>query len=308
MSQTLQDVFTLYANKKFAFVKPGGNFGDELIYFGAEALANRLHLNFDTYTMEEFLSVEMLPDTVVYIHGSGGFNEWASGTPWDALKHASSLSKTVIHGPCSSSENSDYLEKRFSESLRECDADLFIFAREKKTHAIFLALPSLAKDNINILSDMDTAFHLTREAVEARVGPSKEKYTFFGFRKDNEKCAQEHEENYNNVIFDPATRCLSFDHWLRVHLHAKKIITNRTHSSVIGAVLGKDTTLFEGKYHKNRSIYEKTLKDMGITWASPDEAIAMAKPGLIDVILPGAAKRSWKIRNAFFTLCGVPLK
>ncbi|MDO6487712.1 polysaccharide pyruvyl transferase family protein [Colwellia sp. 6_MG-2023] len=309
MKSKLKDIFRNYARKEFVFVKPGGNFGDDLIYFGAESLAKELGLIFKTYSISEFKDVTELKNKVIYIHGGGAFNEWCSEGGWSALEKACSFNCPVIYGPCSVGENPDFLNHKFKKCINNNKSEsVIIFAREEYTYNTLISLPSLKHEFININQDIDTAFHLTKEIIEARVGRGKRAYDFYAFREDNEGCAQSHEVNYNNVMFDPAKRCQSFEHWMRVHLYANKIITNRTHSSIIGAILKKKTYLFEGRYHKNKSIHKEVLDNMGVQWLEPNEAISLAKKGMLDAILPAFIKNSWRIRSFFLYMNGVPLK
>ena len=100
--KSLSDV--LYRNREnsFLFVRPGGNWGDFLIYFGMESLAKKLNLNFKTVSKDEFLSMAPKKDNVIYIHGGGAFNPWSSNAGFSCLNHAvNSSSGLVIYGPCS---------------------------------------------------------------------------------------------------------------------------------------------------------------------------------------------------------------
>jgi exopolysaccharide biosynthesis predicted pyruvyltransferase EpsI len=309
MNSELKDIFRHYSDQEFVFVKPGGNFGDELIYFGAESLAKELGLKYTTYAISDFKNVSELENKVIYIHGGGAFNEWCSEGGWSALENACRFSGPVIYGPCSVGENTEFLNNKFQKCIDDNKSEsIIIFAREKYTYNTLRALPSINHEFININQDIDTAFHLTKEIIEERVGSAKLAYDFYAFREDNEGCALRHEVNYNNVMFDPAKRCQSFEHWMRVHLYAKKIITNRTHSSIIGAILKKKTYLFEGRYHKNKSIHSAVLDRMGVHWLEPNEAISLATKGVLDKILPEYIKSSWRMRSLFLYLNGVPLK
>ena len=306
MSETVKSLFKKYQNKNFIFIKPGGNWGDELIYFGAEFLAESMNVSFKSYTVAEFLHMKVKPDTVVYIHGGGAFNSWCSDNGWACLKHAVQTSHVVIYAPCSVGDETTFLHKKFADCLRDNIAsEIYIFARELKTFELLKNTPALAE--VNVSKDIDTALHLTKQAVEDRLGKEKKSYDFYAFREDNEACLTQHEISYNHVILDPAKRCQSFEHWMRVHLCAKKIITNRTHSSVLGAVLGKETYLFAGSYHKNHSIWQESLQELGVKWLEQDEAIAQKNNGFLDFILPTRIKNSWRIRSAYLFMCGVPL-
>jgi len=65
-----------------------------------------------------------------------------------------------------------------------------------------------------------------------------------------------------DIVVDPCRR----KNWAQLHMHASVIVTDRSHSAIMGAILGKDTSLFAGAYHKNRSIYDYSLKDLGVKW------------------------------------------
>ena len=63
-----------------------------------------------------------------------------------------------------------------------------------------------------------------------------------------------------DIVVDPCQE----KNWTQLHMDASRILTNRCHSAILGAILGKDTTMFKGHYHKNRSIYEYSLKKLGV--------------------------------------------
>lgn len=310
MKLNLRELFNQLNSKPFRLVKPGGNWGDELIYFGAEHLAASCNLNFESFSKPDFLSSEARSESVVYIHGGGGFNEWCSNSAFECLKHATSHYKDhVIYGPCSSTTNVEFLEAKFGDCLAEMRCEhLYIFTRDRTTLEIFNSMDAFKRDNISIHLDKDTAFHLTKAAVLNRIGGEQNRYVLYGFREDNEACPESHDVNYSDVVLDPPYFCNSFEHWLKVHAYAESIITNRTHSSIIGAILEKPTSLFSGSYHKNRSIWEDVLKDMGVKWLDANEAIGLINEGLLDRILPNKVKNSWKVRHAYLALKGVPLR
>lgn len=303
----LTKIFEQYKDSQFIFVQPGGNWGDHLIYFGAEHLASTLGLDFITLTKEQFLATEDFKDKIVYIHGGGGLNEWCSDSCFQCLEHAMTLgSKAFIYGPATCSQNMDFLisklEKCFSEvNTSEC----YFFAREETTFQLFNKIECLTK-HATVLKDQDTAFFLSKQAVIDRIGEEKFAYDFYGFREDNESCGTKVTFSFKEVVFDPAMRCTSFEHWLKVHLHAKKIVTNRTHSSIIGCILQKPTCLFAGSYHKNFSIWSETMQDKNINWLEPGVAFKYVTNGIWDTVLPEKVKASWKVRDFYLNQKGVP--
>jgi exopolysaccharide biosynthesis predicted pyruvyltransferase EpsI len=307
MSKNLSELFSQYKNKKFIFVEPGGNWGDHLIYFGAEHLAEELGLDFTSKTKDDFLAMGDISEKVIYIHGGGAFNSWCSDSGFRLLTAALKKNNNiVIYGPASCGDDEAFLAEQFTNCFSENNSEkCFMFAREQKTFDMFSNITAIQK-YATLSKDFDTAFHLSKEAVIKRVGEEKFLYDFYGFREDNEACNEKHEFSYSEVVFDPPLWCNSFEHWLKVHLYAKKIVTNRTHSSVIGSILGKPTYLFSGSYHKNRSIWLETLQDKDVHWLESDQAISLVRKNWLDALLPSFIKKSWKVKQVFLNSKKVP--
>ena len=76
MTPDLESIFRARADERWLFVRPGGNWGDALIYAGAECLAKRLGMVCRTMTAEEFRAQEQVEEKYVYLHGGGGLNSW----------------------------------------------------------------------------------------------------------------------------------------------------------------------------------------------------------------------------------------
>ena len=301
-------LFKNHKDKEFLFVQPGGNWGDHLIYFGAEFLAQSLGISFKSYTKAQFLALSDVTDNVIYIHGGGAFNEWCSDSGFALLSRALKLkNNVVIYGPASCGDNIKFLQQKFDACFANNQSlKCYMFAREQRTFDIFSSLHVLS-DNAYLSKDVDTAFHLTKEAIMAKVGKEAFLYDFYGFREDNEAPDVTHNMSFKEVVFDPALWSDDFEQWLKVHLHAKKIITNRTHSSILGSILEKPTYLFNGSYHKNRSIWEETLQDSGVKWLDTAAAIQLVKPNLIDKLVPNIVRNSWKVKHAYWKWKKVPM-
>ena len=310
MSEHLETLFARFKGQNTLFVRQGGNWGDHLIYWGADSLAERLGLKYSTQVKDEFLTSQSSAPKVIYIHGGGGLNQWCSDSVFACIKHSLKLNPNeLIVGPCSSSSNKDFLEKALGDALNDLDkTKVTIFAREKQTFSVFNQLKCL-KGRVQIGYDKDTAFHLSKDIIEKRIGKVKENYRLYAFREDNEAPSQSHSNvNFNQVVLDPAYYAKSFDHWLRLHAHANEIVTNRTHSSVVGALLGKPTSVFSSSYHKNRMIWEECLSKLNVKWLETEEAFNKLETGFSDKMLPGFIRKSWRVRELYFRLRSVPLK
>jgi len=305
-SISLSELFKKNNNQKFVFVKPGGNWGDDLIYFGAECLAKYNKLNYETCSLDEFIE-RPVDDSIVYIHGGGGYNEWCSGRVFDCLQHAiTNYSSMVIQGPCTSSTNLEFLTKRFDDCFKnKISEKIYFFAREHTSHNLYKNIQSIIV-NCDVGIDQDTAFHSDTKLLIKKAGGLEDNYTLFGIRVDNEAPTLKFEQDITKVIADPAVYAKSFDHWIRLHAFASSIVTNRTHSGILGALLKKDTTLFGSKYHKNKSIFDYSLVESSANWPNEKELSSVLRKSLISNFIPNKIQQSYRITKALDILRGLP--
>jgi hypothetical protein len=63
--------------------------------------------------------------------------------------------------------------------------------------------------------------------------------------------------------------------------------------------------LLPGSYHKNRSVWEFSLKERGVEWRDRLDASPVPESSL--EWLPRRIRNSWKIRRVLLRLRGVPL-
>jgi polysaccharide pyruvyl transferase len=303
----LRDCLARHRGFHFVFVEPGGNWGDELISRGAEALANRVGLKWRRTTCEEFLKSGPRPDEAIYLHGGGGYNPWCSGRALIALEHAIRHCRgPIVQGPQTFDDAEGYFDRQLLPILAaDPSRHLILYVRELTSLA---ALAARVPAHVSLRLDHDTALHLT--PAELPCGRSEAgRYDLLALREDNEAPSGVPEAAASGVRLDPARYALTFEHWVRIHARSRTITTNRTHSAVIGAVLGKPTTMLAGSYHKNRSIWEYSLKPRGVSWRDWDHADAVPlrneDPGRFASAY-GRIARSWKVQRGLRWLHGVP--
>lgn len=307
IGEDLEIVFKRYADKPFLLVKPGGNWGDDLIYWGANALADRLSIKWQEIAVEDLTNMSLDPSMVVYIHGGGGFNPFSSGRVAKALHHVVTHHVgVVIQGPQTFVTEADQLGSMTAGMFDQQTAEeVIIFSREE---ASLKAIQGMFPDSVKIGLNEDTAFFISRSDVEQRIGKTRQRYELMAIRQDGEGIGLEPPGQRLAVTVDPAYFATSFDHWLRVHAAATKIVTNRTHSSILGAILGTPTTLYAGRYHKNRSIWEFSLRRRDVSWLEnsrlqpKQDTSNLRNRGLL-----GLVENSWKIQRVGKWLQGVPL-
>jgi exopolysaccharide biosynthesis predicted pyruvyltransferase EpsI len=66
---------------------------------------------------------------------------------------------------------------------------------------------------------------------------------------------------------DPANFCHTPGEYIQFASRFEHIVTDRLHFAIVGLGLGRRVTLLPVGYHKNRSMWETWLKDLGCEWA-----------------------------------------
>src|SRR3989338_1863020 len=137
VSHKLFELFERNKSKQFIFVEPGGNYGYYLIYKGAEKLARLAGIKFKPVKHDDFMVSSYLDDAIIYIHGSGGFVPWWSGTPIKELKKAVDSHRSVtIVGPQTFSTDKTFLKREVVDNLDDNKTkNIFIFARDSISYS-----------------------------------------------------------------------------------------------------------------------------------------------------------------------------
>ncbi len=295
----LSTIFDEHRNQHWWFIRPGGNWGDYLIYEGAEHLANSLGLRWQTVELPDFLAATDLPsNTCIYIHGSGGYNSWCSGTPFAILQKACHFaSPLVVQGPSTLSEEQSFLETRLKESLaeRQCERVVF-FTRELVSLEVAQSLAPILAD-VEIGIDHDTAFLLRdsdrlQELSDDRGGSPIDLWVE---RADNEQNLSSGAPSPICLRIDPAEDCNSFAEWTRIHARAKRVFTNRLHSAIFAHLLGKQVVIYPGAYHKVHSVWEYSMKSEGALWGPTDY-----KAPTLAGLLPSRFYTSYKVKRYLY--------
>jgi hypothetical protein len=307
--ESLADLFEIHRDREWYFVSPGGNWGDHLIYAGANALARRAGLHWRDLDYKSIRVANIPEGAAIYLHGSGGFNPWCSGRAFGTLRMATRVpGAIVVQGPQSCDIEMPQTRQLFADALAESPcAAIHMFARER-TSANFLA--GIPDYRLQLHLDQDTALHLSTKELLGMAGLScvpQGRYELLASREDNEAHGVVYRGDVNAVVIDPARFARDFVHWLRLHAFASRITTNRLHSSIVGSLLGKPVQLLPGSYHKNLSVWEFSLRDRGVEWREVADQPKNADPSSSQW-LPRRIVESWKVQHALLWLRGVPLR
>jgi exopolysaccharide biosynthesis predicted pyruvyltransferase EpsI len=305
---TLSDLLEAHRDRPWYFVSPGGNWGDHLIYAGADALCQRIGLKRSAFDFNTFDPAALPAGAAIYLHGGGGFNPWGSRRAFSNLQKALTVRDAlVVQGPQTCDVQSPETAKLFDQTFAHCAAaEVHIFTRSRLGQKY---LAARLRPEIHLHVDKDTALHLGQQDTLALAGLNtlqNGRYTLLVSRADDEMPESTLQPEEGMVCMDPAYFAISFPHWLRIHAFAKEIITNRLHSAIAGSLLGRPVTLLPGSYHKNRSIWELYLHERGVRW---QDEFHPAKPGkAVGYWLPKRIRTSWKVSRALMWLQGVPVR
>ncbi len=263
VSSHLYNLFVLYKNKPFIFVKPVENYGGLLIWKGAEKLATLAGINYKSINTKEFLQNNYDIKTAIYIHGGGGSNTfWVKNGAIDSLlKAITTYRGPVVLGPETFVDDKESLKGiiKVSSNYRKAE-EISIFARERYSYQF---LKNSLLKGIKIELDHDTALNLSVSDFDIMDVTSK--YILYAIRRDMEKINIPNKD-YFALWLDPIWQCRNFNEWFTLHARARKIFTNRLHSAILGSILGKPTALLPNSYHKNIGVWEYSLKDRGVEW------------------------------------------
>jgi len=67
-------------------------------------------------------------------------------------------------------------------------------------------------------------------------------------------------------IGDPALIAETVDEYFALAACCEHVVTNRLHFAIAALLLGRRATLLPGSWHKNRSVWETWLRDLGCEW------------------------------------------
>jgi hypothetical protein len=304
VNPTLHDIFDRHRTRRWFFVAPGGNWGDQLIYRGAEALARRVGLEWAAIDIGEMRGTALGPEDCIYLHGGGGFNSWCSGRVFDTLAEAlSNRVALVVQGPQTAEDSPSFLEHRLGPILRAREArELVFFAREKVTEANLRRVLG-ASAGVTISLDHDTAFHLSLDEIPGLAGRAESTLARGGYRlnvcREDPESAGSSFGSLTEVVLDAAYFARTFEQWIAVHIEARSVTSDRLHSAIVSSLLGRQVTLVPGSYHKNRSVFEHSLRDRGVIWKEPE-------PRAPEPALLRRLRNSYKFRKFKCVLAGVP--
>lgn len=265
-SRRLAALLSEYQDRPFLLVEPSGNYGDQLIFAGMVHLADRLGIRYRNINYAQLKDTDWSHETVVYIHGGGGFVPFWSGTPAQCVAEVSSRHRGVLVVGPSSYWGEQYLRNAVAAPLAQASLERAVFfCRELESYRV---VEPLINKWAEVLLDHDTAFNLSVPDLERMSGErigTRRSYVLYCLRRDRE-AADTGRCGLRALPIDPVTYCYNQTRWLKLHIRARRIFTNRLHSAIVGAILGKPTVLLPNNFHKAQGVFEMSLEQLGVEW------------------------------------------
>ncbi|MCW4048458.1 MAG: polysaccharide pyruvyl transferase family protein [Candidatus Bathyarchaeota archaeon] len=273
-------------DRKTVVVTPGGNHGDTLIHWGLVKKLDEYSVNYSCLNLEHlyegnpilgakylinialrklgsdmgFRLLDIPDDTELILFEGGGY--------MSDIWYGPVLLRQVMkrhHAPVAVGPQSYLFTKtKFSDYFKD-GRQVSLFCREaySKRHLDGLGLPS----NVSVEVSPELALYLTQGDLEKYINPSDDGHVLVAFREDKESAVTMEIKNeyltmHANVVVKDVSMTGTLTDFVSSVANAEKIYTDRLHVAILSVILGKEVTLFGNKYHKNKGVWELSLKDM----------------------------------------------
>lgn len=231
-------VFQPLQNKRIGYVRPIGNVGDALIEWATFQLFDQFGIR---WTLVEPTATPPDVDEVVFGGGGNMGTMWMNNWHLRSICLAWDLPVTILPQSFATREDRPFHR---------------IYVRER-------ASLGLAGDAI-LAPDLALGLH-----VDPQIRPARKLGIFL--RKDSEGVVRR-----RWFRRDPVRLCTTPEQYLALAGRYEQIVTDRLHFAICGLIHGRRTTLLPNGYHKNVSMFDTWLKDLGCRFASHPR-VAMAR-------------------------------
>lgn len=199
---------------------------------------------------------------VILIHGGANFNDlWGHGL--HILKNIikNNPSSTIIVAP----QSYWFYKTRFWELFKNTRQEIHLFSREKYSYNLLRSMD--LPENVHVYLSHDSAFYLSKKDFH----PTSGNYDLICPRRDKESVVTwniegweagsiiDLRESKKRVFIGDISR-LDFGVFVKLVEGSRCVFTDRLHVAIFSAILGKDTFLYPNCYHKNKGVYEFSLR------------------------------------------------
>ncbi len=284
----LMDSFERYlaenCDKVMAVVTPGGNHGDTLIHLGLVKKLRENNIDYTCFKLEQqykenlilgakyivnialnrigsatgFRLLTLPKETELILFEGGGYmnDVWYGPTLLRQVMRRNPQPVTV--GP----QSYLFTHTRFDQYFTD-KRPVHLFCREEYSfeHLRKKGLP----ENVQYCVSPELALYLTEDDLKEYIVEGEGGYELLSFRADKESAlnslaVREVKELCENpVVSDVSMEGTMKDFVSKVY-HAERVYTDRLHVAILSKILSKQVTLFGNMYHKNRGVWELSLR------------------------------------------------
>jgi exopolysaccharide biosynthesis predicted pyruvyltransferase EpsI len=285
LMDSFEDYLLSNRDKKIHIITPGGNHGDTLIHMGLVKKLQEYNIQYSCFNLEtqyrknpvlaakylfnigvwklgrgnQFRLIDIPKDTELIIFEGGGYmnDVWFGPV---LLKQIMNYYQTpVAIGP----QSFLFTRTIFKDYFKD-NRPVYLFCRERysQKHLREQKLP----ENVSISLSPELSLYLTRDDLAPFIEPRNKCYALIAFRKDRESMVG---KNVIDKVLAMSSAPLvadismqkSFTDFVSTVEFAEEIYTDRLHIAILAKILGIKVTLFGNQYHKNRGVWEYSLKE-----------------------------------------------
>jgi exopolysaccharide biosynthesis predicted pyruvyltransferase EpsI len=273
-----------HKDDKIFTITPGGNHGDTLIHMGMVKKLEELGCEFQCLNLEEaykrrvVLGAKYLANIAAWrlgvdrgfdlidVPGDADLILFDGGGYMNDIWYGLVLLKQVLKRhrlPIAVGPQSYWFEATDFMSLFADDRPVTLFCREPYSRDLLSVKPR--PPQIEVLMSKDTALYLDQRYLDSLAVPSEGTYDLVCFRRDKETIIPREakreiiEQTQNPMVDDISKKGLLRD-FVSTVANARRIHTDRLHVAILAHILGKEATLYDNRYHKNRGVYEYSMR------------------------------------------------
>lgn len=283
------DAFTEFLrenrDRKTVTITPGGNHGDTLIHMGLVKKLDEYGFEYDCLNLEHMyrgnpvIGGKYLINILFWRMGidagfrlldipeDAGLVLFEGGDYMNDIWYGPTLLRAVLRqteapiavGPQSYVFNRTRIADYFVDGR---EATLFCRERYSYDHLTGQGLPP----SVQLKVSPEMALYLAPEDLEEFTEPREERYQLVAMRRDresavSEKLLREIKQACDNLVTRDISMEGSLTDFVSWVANAETVYTDRLHVAILSSILGKDVTLFGNIYHKNRGVWEYSLRD-----------------------------------------------
>ncbi len=273
-----------HADEKICTVTPGGNHGDTLIHMGMVKKLEEAGCDYQCVNLEEVYGRNRLVGVKYLVNIAA----WRLGVdrglslldiPRDAsliLFEGGGYMNDIWYGlvllgqvlrrheqPVAVAPQSYWFEETDFMGLFRDGRPVTLFCREH--YSLDLLTRMEGPPNVRLLASGDTALYLRRRDLEEYIAPSNGAYDLVCLRKDRESIVprdlrREIIEGSAAPLVGDISKKGRLEDFVSAVANADRIFTDRLHVAILAHTLRKEATLYDNRYHKNRGVYEYSLR------------------------------------------------